>query len=56
MGPLVKVWLAIDGARKGQEESNEFSVMDTLKFVEQVVIYVGQANACCLLQNRESCE
>ena len=27
---LVKVWSAIDGARKEQEENNEFSIMDML--------------------------
>ncbi|XP_055998702.1 uncharacterized protein LOC130047476 [Ostrea edulis] len=49
MGPLVKVWSAIDGARKGQEENDNFSVMDMLKLVEQVV---GQANATCLYERR----
>ncbi|XP_078320246.1 uncharacterized protein LOC111103749 [Crassostrea virginica] len=52
MGPLVKVWSAIDGARKGQEENNEFSIMDMLKLVEQVVVLVGQANATCLYERR----
>ena len=36
MGPLVKVWSAIDGARKGQEENNVFSIMDVLKLVEEM--------------------
>jgi hypothetical protein len=52
MGPLVKIWSAIDGARKGQEENDNFSVMDMLKLVEQVVVLVGQANATCLYERR----
>ena len=52
MGPLVKIWSAIDGARKGQEENDKFSVMDMLKLVEQVVVLVGQANATCLYERR----
>jgi ribosomal protein L30/L7E len=48
MGPLLKIWSVIDGAREGQEENDNFSVMDMLKKVEQVVVLVGQANATCL--------
>jgi hypothetical protein len=42
IGPLVKIWSAIDGARKGQEKNDNFSVMDMLKLVEQVNIEVEQ--------------
>ena len=52
MGPLVKVWSAIDETRKGQEENNEFSILDMLKLVEKVVVLVGQANATCLYERR----
>ncbi|XP_034301275.2 uncharacterized protein [Magallana gigas] len=52
MGPLAKIWQAVDGARKGQEENSEFTVLDMLKLVEQTVVLVGQANATCLYERR----
>ena len=52
MGPLAKIWMAIDGARKWQEQNNDFTVIDMLKLVEQTVILVGQANATCLYERR----
>ena len=48
MGPLVKVWSVIEEAWKGQEENNEFSIMDMLKLEARVVLLVGQTNTTCL--------
>jgi hypothetical protein len=52
MEPLAKMWQATDGARKGQEENAEFSVLDMLKLIEQTVVIVSQANATCLYERR----
>lgn len=52
MGPLAKIWQAVDWARKGQKENSEFTVLDILKLIVQTVIIVRQVNATCVYERR----
>lgn len=52
MGPLAKIWQIVGGARKGQEENLEFTVLDMLKLIEQTDVLVGQENSTCLYEWR----
>ena len=44
MGPLSKVWIAVESARLSQEDSMEADLEEIEEFVEQTVLLLGQAS------------
>ena len=44
MGPLSKIWTAVESARLSQEDSVEVDLKEIQEFVEQTVLLVGQAS------------
>ena len=42
MGPLSKIWTAVDSARLSQEDSVEADLKEIQEFVEQNVLLLGQ--------------
>lgn len=52
MEPLAIIWQVVVGAREGQEENFEFTVLDMLKLIEQTKVLVGQDNSTCLYEWR----
>ena len=43
MGPLSKIWTAVESARLSQEDSVEVDLKEIEEFVEQTVLLLGQA-------------
>ena len=44
MGPLSKIWTAVESARLSQENSVEVDLKEIQEFVEQTVLLLGQAS------------
>ena len=44
MGPLSKIWTAVESARLSQEDSVEVDLKEIKEFVEQTVLLLGQAS------------
>ena len=44
MGPLLKIWTAVESARLSQKDSVEVDLKEIQEFVEQTVLLVGQAS------------
>lgn len=47
-GPLVKIWQAVDGARKGQEENSVFTVLKHAETGRTNNCFIRSSNATCL--------
>ena len=44
MGPLSKIWIAVESARLSQEDLVEVDLKEIQEFVEQNVLLLGQAS------------
>ena len=45
MGPLSKIWTAVESARLSQEDSVEVDLKESQEFVEESVLLLGQASS-----------